>query len=275
MSLQNPLDGMVASILDILIYLGDVAHTFLHLLSKPTSKACWRAEVLSGSGSSIRNLGSMHALLACPPAAFLASWSAFSFPSTPLCPFIHPILSLKAGCLAHCQVSSICAMISSIMICAGFGLQIDSTPSTAWLSRRMVALCIPHSLLSKCSAIRTPTASASNTVCSVSVPRLYLRILSLCPRLHITAAAPTLPSCPELSEKIWTSSSAISAILPSPTSSDIMTLALISYAGADRTGLIVSTMLGIMPSIATNLCIGDLCVLIYHLALTLNVLWSG
>src|SRR6266481_4383349 len=97
MSLRNPLDGMVASILDILIYLGDVAHTFLHLLSKPTSKACRRAEVLSGSGSSVRNLGSMCALLACPPSSLLGLLVGFFISFHPTVPLYPPYFKPKGG----------------------------------------------------------------------------------------------------------------------------------------------------------------------------------
>ena len=93
------LDGMVASIWEILAYLGDVIHSFFHLSIRVASYACHTAARLISSSPSVRKTGRSHAQLVHPLAASFASRSTFSFPLLLLWPFTQPISSLLKSVL--------------------------------------------------------------------------------------------------------------------------------------------------------------------------------
>ena len=147
-----------------------------------------------------------------PLAAFLASLSALSFPIIPLWPAVHLIVSLHPHLFLRFCIRYVIFKNSRARWCLGLLRSESKTLIAAWLSTAIEqVLAARFSVLMRCIASRSPTNSASWTVCSASGPSWKCRNRSGLFFLISIAAAPTLPSWAEPSVNTWTSSVAFSA----------------------------------------------------------------
>ena len=96
-SLRNKSEGSRGSVCVMVSYRGDSASFLIHQFLFVCFWCCNMAEMLSGRGLSQRSAGrwGVSLLYIGPSDAFLASPSAFSLPSIPLCPGIHLTVMLR------------------------------------------------------------------------------------------------------------------------------------------------------------------------------------
>ena len=120
----------------------------------------------------------------------------------PICPAVHLSFSKYFRLLLHFCIWLASCRISRVRWCLGFLSSESKALSAAWLSTATEQDVAPRfSVPIRCNASRSPTNSASYTVCSASGPRWKCKVLSGLFFLISIAAAPTLPFRAEPSVK--------------------------------------------------------------------------
>ena len=195
-------EGVLGSMIAIFAYRWDVVRkSLISFFFSLRMISCRVAALLAGS--SLRRMPLASPLLAWyPVAASFASSSTRLLAAMFSWPGIQRNLIFVLGCRAVIAVYVFCT--SSRMYDPGCCHLRSCALRDGWLSTAM--LTVPTSLTlrlilssNSCSPSSCPTHSPSKTVCRVMGPRWYLAVLIGRMPSYITAAAPILSFCPDLS----------------------------------------------------------------------------
>ena len=133
-SLEYAGEGIIGSILSANVAHGDFANVALaSFLSSLWCHYISAALLFGRTPSPLSSIGMFISSDVLPSAAFLASASALSFPSTPLCPGTHLMSVVAPGW--NLAIASVYWCSAFMMYCPGIALSSLVFRIAAWLSR--------------------------------------------------------------------------------------------------------------------------------------------